>query len=110
MDIKRSGDNNETYLNECADKLLRIKLGNNRVHNNLNRVQNDISYENKREASNINFEFEKYLEELKKREFSFDAFHDVKQSKKKINNIEFIPIRNNVREKNKEDKPKELEK
>lgn len=112
MDTKGDSDiQKDEYLKECAEKLLYIKLSNNRSRNNLSRVQNDTSYENKREFGNVNFESEKYLEELKKREFSLDVYEgkEITQRNDKINSIDIVSIKDNTRVKKKEDKNKGLE-
>lgn len=90
---------NDSYLKECAKKLLSIKLGNNRSRNKMGRIFQDMSYEDPKEHS-INFEYEKYLEELNKREFFLDKYFDQEKIDKDINkirNIELIPIKDEVK-------------
>lgn len=112
MDINTTGDSKkDIYLSECAEKLLRIKVGNNRLYNNLSRVQNDMSYKEKKKIEgNIKNEPEKDLEELKKREFSLKESKNIIQNSKALDNIGLKPIRSNVIGKNKKEGSKGLEK
>lgn len=111
MDINTTDDSKkDIYLSECAEKLLRIKVGNNRLHNNLSRVQNDMSYKGKEKIEeNMKNEPEKDLEELKKREFSLKESKNIIKNSKALDSIGLKPIRSNVIEKNKKEGSKGLE-
>jgi len=63
-------------LKECAKELLNLKLGNNRWHNLSHDMLNEKQH-TKNVSNGINFEYEKFLEEMKKRDFdlSDDFFY-----------------------------------